>query len=224
MKMKKMAALIISFIMISSLFAGFTVTTYAADKATVALEVYHANEDGTFGNKMDLSKEKLKVGDEFIVAIQVYDFDKLVGAGGLCFVQLELNYNSNEIHQAMSKASKSSPTETGYYDEEKISISGSRDITSDYPDYAYVKTGSAVLEDEMFSTDPDVFNKDLRWFSLKDEDTNGKVYDDPSVLLKKVTNASNEWDNYGVKIVTNVASAGTYSANVRLGRQAEIIK
>lgn len=218
MKSRKNSAFVLALAMVFSLFAGLMSVNVSAEgeKAQVKLEVYEATSDGNFGSKLNIegeNKDSLKVGKEYIIAVQVYNFGTIVGEGGLNYLQLEMNYNSQHLHQAMSNASKSNPTETGYYDESNLSATGQRDLTSDYVGYTHVATGSYVGTEGEFSTDAKQFNDDLLWFRVKDEDSNGRVYQDPTVVFKKIVDAENQWIDNGVKIISTVESTGTYSAN-----------
>lgn len=182
MKMKKMAALLVSFIMICSLFAGLTVTTYAADKASVKLEVYRTTGDGAFGKKIDLTKDKLAEEEEIIVAVQAYGYSKLVPPNGLNTVQLQVEYNAEVFQQAMVMNFE----ETGYESEMEYYNNESSlgiDLYTELP-YVQARTKIDPKKTIVYSTDATDYDQELCWFSLYDNQKRMSCYDAKDITLK----------------------------------------
>ncbi len=190
MKRRKIAALLVSFAMMCSLFVGLTATSYAAaDTATLKLEAYRVTNPGvgkgTFGAKIG-STEELEVGDEIIIAVQAYNFKKLVGEYGLNTVQVEVNYDYTALQQAMV-ASKNV-----YIEETTYPASGRTMASNVYSALSYVAGGSQIdgVTTEDYPENADEFDKELRWFNIQDGMAGASPYS-ASFSLKKITTQEN---------------------------------
>ncbi len=196
MKKKRVVAFVTTVIMVCSLFMGFTVAAADAN-ASVKLEVYRAvNKD--FGAKMDLSKDKLNVGDEILVAVQVYGFDKLLQPGGLDAVTLGVNYDSSCLKQSMNTL-----------DDAGIANGASINITAkQYEKLKYVANNSTLLDDPSaeYSTDPEAFDKELYW-PWKTTATGDSAYSPQNIQIQ---NNENNTIRY-IKLA--IVSGGAYFDN-----------
>ncbi len=191
MKMKRGCAFVLSLVMVLTLFAGLMSMNVNAveNKASVKLEVYDVASDGGFGTKLNTegeNKEALKLGKEYIIAIQAYNFSSLISEYGLNTVQLEVNYDYSALQQAMASASGS------YIDESKFPASGRTMSGAVYSALPHVAANSKVdgLTTAEYPTDPDEFDKELRWFNVIDEMAGAAPYS-ASFSMKRITTEEN---------------------------------
>lgn len=187
MKLKKKYAFILALTMIFSLFAGLMSVNVSAegDKASVKLEVYETTSEGGFGTKVAVGsdgKPEVKVGKEYIIAVQAYNYSKLVLPNGLNTVQIEVNYDTNAFQQAMVMNFEETgyELETEYYDNES---SLGIDTYAELP-YVQERTQIEPKKTIDYSTDATEYDQELCWFNLYDQQKRMNCYDAKDFTLK----------------------------------------
>lgn len=213
MRLKKKAALLMLIVMLCSLFAGVSATTYAADKGSIKLEVYKPASDGNFGNKLNLATDKVKEGDTIIVAVQAYKASTLFGPKGLDTLQLQLLYDSTAITQQFMKQG------ANYIAEETLTTAASGRGCSEtqYAQQGFISKNSVVgSPDDGIVDMPSAeaaYDKETRWYNLCTNETGAPFYTN-TITFKKVLPDGSNWNNQ-VRIIMNATASQFYSDDTK---------